>query len=68
MLKWFLIGWVCLGQGVEQKCVRMASSIVHNSYEECNQFFETVREEMNDVETLKLRFTCVEAGLLEDFF
>jgi len=27
-----------------------------------------VREEMSDVEDLKLQFTCVQAGLLEDFY
>ena len=57
-----------MGQGVEQKCVRMGSEIVHDSYEDCNQYFQILREEFSDVETLKMNFTCVNGGLLEDFY
>ena len=68
MMKWFLIGWICLGQGSEQICVRMGSEIIHDSYENCNQYFQVLREEFSDVETLKMNFTCVNGGLLEDFY
>ena len=68
LVKWFLVGWICLGQGTEQKCVRMGSEIVNDSYETCNQYFQILREEFSDVETLKMHFTCVNAGLLEDFY
>ena len=68
MLKFFLVGWVCLGQGVEQKCVRMGSQVIHDSYESCNDYFDVIRGEMSDVKDLKLQFTCVQAGLLEDFY
>jgi len=68
LLKFFLVGWICLGQGVEQKCVRMGSQVIHDSYESCNDYFDVVRGEMSDVEDLKLQFTCVQAGLLEDFY
>lgn len=57
-----------MGQGTEQKCVRMGSEIVHDSYETCDQYFQILREEFSDVETLKMHFTCVNAGLLEDFY
>lgn len=67
MLKFFLVGWICIGQGVEQKCVRMASEIIHDSYDDCNQYFSVVREEMTDLIDVKLQFTCVEAGLLEEY-
>jgi len=67
LLKFFLVGWICIGQGVEQKCVRMASSIVHDSYDDCNHYFSVVREEMTDLIDVKLQFTCVEAGLLEHY-
>jgi len=67
LLKFFLVGWICIGQGVEQKCVRMASEVIHDSYEDCNQYFSVVRGEMLDLIDVKLQFTCVEAGLLEEY-
>ena len=57
-----------MGQRSEQVCVRMGSEIIHNSYEDCNQYFQVVREEFSDMETLKMNFTCVNGGLLEDFY
>ena len=48
--------------------MRMGSEIIHDSYENCNQYFQVVREEFSDVDTLKMNFTCVNGGLLEDFY
>jgi len=68
MLKWFLVGWVCIGEGVDQKCVRMASSIIHPSLEECQQFYGTVQEELQDLDNhVDLNFHCVQATILEDY-
>ena len=65
-MKWFLVGWICLGAGVDQKCVRMASEVIHESYNECNEYFKVIKEDFSDVENLEWKFTCVEAGLIED--
>jgi len=66
MLKFFLVGWVCLGTpNVDYQCVRMGSEVIHDSYESCNQYFQEVREELADTKA-ELKFTCVQAGLLED--
>lgn len=66
MLKVFLVGWVCLGTpNINQKCVRMASSVVHDDYESCNQYYQLFREDVADTGAA-LNFSCIEAGLLED--
>ena len=68
MLKWFLVGWICLGQGVEQSCIRMASSIIHPSVEEYQQFYKTVYEELSDLDGyVSLDFHCVQAAVIEDY-
>ena len=68
MLKWFLVGWLCLGQGTEQKCVRMASSIIHPTVEDCKQFYATVYEELSDLEGhVSLDFHCVQSAVIEDY-
>ena len=66
MLKFFLVGWVCIGVGVDQQCVRMGSEIVHPTYESCNEYYQILREEFKDAKDVDLRFTCVQAGLVED--
>lgn len=66
MLKFFLVGWVCIGTGLDQQCVRMGSSIVHPDYESCNQYYALFQEEFADAKDVDLRFTCVQAGLIED--
>ena len=66
MLKFFLVGWVCLGTpNVDYKCVRMASEVVHNTYESCNEYYQLIATDLADTGA-ELNFTCVEAGLLED--
>jgi len=65
MLKFFLVGWVCLGQGVDYKCVRMASEVVHPTYESCNEYYQLVATDLVDTGA-ELNFSCVQAGLIED--
>jgi len=65
MLKFFLVGWVCLAQGIEEKCVRMASEVVHDTYESCNEYYQLVATDLADTGA-ELNFTCVQAGLIED--
>jgi hypothetical protein len=66
MLKFFLVGWVCLGTpNVDYQCVRMASEVVHDTYESCNEYYQLIATDLADTGA-KLNFTCVEAGLLED--
>ena len=66
MLKFFLVGWVCLGTpNVDYQCVRMGSEVVHDSYESCNQYFQEVKKDLADT-GVELKFTCVQAGLLEE--
>ena len=68
LLKWFLVGWLCLGQGLEQSCVRMASSIIHPSVEECQQFYKVVYQELSDLDGyVSLDFHCVQAAVVEDY-
>lgn len=66
MLKFFLVGWVCLGTpNVDYKCVRMASEVVHDTYESCNEYYQLVATDLADTGA-ELNFTCVQAGLIED--
>ena len=66
MLKFFLVGWVCLGTpNVDYQCVRMGSEIIHDSYESCNEYYQLVKQDFPD-EKIEWKFTCVQAGLLED--
>lgn len=66
MLKFFLVGWVCLGVGQDKQCVRMGSEVIHNTYEECNQYYQLFQSDLSDLKDTELKFTCVQAGLLED--
>ena len=67
MLKFFLVGFVCIGQGVEQECLRVASELNHSSFFECNDYFQMVQEDLSDLEGyITMNFTCVEAASLED--
>jgi hypothetical protein len=68
MMKFFLVGWVCLGTvNVDYQCVRMASGVVHDTFESCSQYYDLFMEDMAGVGA-DLKFTCVQAGLLEDIF
>ena len=67
MFKWFLVGWVCLGAGQDQKCVRMGSEILFDCYEECNQYYDVTVNSIDDLEGhVVLNFHCVESALIED--
>jgi hypothetical protein len=67
MLKFFLIGWVCIGTGVDQNCLRVASEVTHVNYEECNEYYQWVREDLLDLtEYVRMSFNCVQAASLED--
>jgi transcription elongation GreA/GreB family factor len=66
MLKFFLVGWVCIGVGLDKQCVRMGSEVIFNNYQECDEYFRLVKEDLSDVKDTELKFTCVQAGVLED--
>ena len=65
-MKWFLVGWVCLGLGVDQQCVRMGSEVIHETYQSCNEYYQAVTQKIRDLESVTLKFTCVQAGQIED--
>ena len=67
MLKFFLIGWVCIGMGVDQSRLRVASEVTHPNYEECNDYYQWVQEDLTDLtEYVTMSFNCVQAASLED--
>tara|TARA_R100000388_G_scaffold30926_2_gene24203 strand:- start:217 stop:441 length:225 start_codon:yes stop_codon:yes gene_type:complete len=67
MLKFFLVGWVCIGTGIDQSCLRVASEITHATYPECNDYYEMVQGDLNDLDDyITLSFSCVQAASLED--
>ena len=68
MLKFFLIGWICVGFGYDQKCVRVGSEVIFESYEECAQYYGVVSKVLYDRdESVSMKFHCVSSGLVEDF-
>ena len=66
MFKFFLVGWVCFGTGINEQCIRMGSEVINNTYEECNQYFLLVKEDLSNIPGIKLNLECVKAGLIED--
>ena len=66
MLKFFLVGWVCIGTELDKQCVRMGSEVIFNTYEECNEYYQLARSDLSNIRDTELKFTCVQAGLLED--
>jgi len=67
MLKFFLVGWACVGLNYEQNCVRLGSEVIFESYEECAQYYDVILEDLyGRDETLKMKFHCVSSGVLED--
>ena len=66
MLKFFLVGWVCVGAMSNETCVRMGSEVIHETYQECNEYYQAVTQNLQDLKDVTLKFTCVQAGLLED--
>ena len=68
MLKFFLVGWICIGVAVDQKCVRVGSEVIFESFAECSQYFDVVSEVLySRDETVTMKFHCVSSGLIEDF-
>jgi len=68
MLKFFLVGWICIGVAVDQKCVRVGSEVIFESFAECSQYFDVVSEVLySRDETITMKFHCVSSGLIEDF-
>tara|TARA_R100001129_G_scaffold7622_1_gene5607 strand:+ start:360 stop:563 length:204 start_codon:yes stop_codon:yes gene_type:complete len=65
MLKWLLVGWMCTGAGEQQVCLRMASEVVHESFDQCDQYYGVVAEELRDPD-IYLQFDCVQAYIIED--
>ena len=67
MLKFFLVGWICIGVAVDQKCVRVGSEVIFESYEECAQYYDVVSADLySRDETIEMKFHCVSSGVLED--
>ena len=67
MLKWFLVGWVCVSVANEQKCLRMASEVSHPTLEECQQYYDVFHQEFQKRPLIKsVDFHCVQASILED--
>jgi len=67
MLKFFLVGWICIGVAIDQKCVRVGSEVIFESYEECAQYYDVVSEVLySRDETITMKFHCVSSGVLED--
>ena len=68
MLKFFLVGWVCVGLALDQKCVRVGSEVIFGSFEECAQYYDVVSEVLySRDETVTMKFHCVSSGIIEDF-
>ena len=68
MLKFFLVGWACVGLGYDQKCVRLGSEVIFESYEECAQYYDVISEVLySRDETVTMKFHCVSSGIIEDF-
>jgi hypothetical protein len=66
VLKFFLVGWVCIGTGLDKQCVRMGSEVIFDTYQECNEYYQLARSDLSNLKDTELKFTCVQAGLLED--
>jgi hypothetical protein len=68
MLKFFLVGWVCVGIGYDQKCVRVGSEVIFESFEECSQYYDVLSKDLySRDETITMKFHCVSSGIIEDF-
>tara|TARA_R100001086_G_scaffold5511_1_gene3479 strand:- start:369 stop:578 length:210 start_codon:yes stop_codon:yes gene_type:complete len=67
MLKFFLVGWACIGIGYDQKCVRLGSEVIFESYEECAQYYDLISADLYSRDkTIEMKFHCVSSGVLED--
>ena len=48
MLKFFLVGWVCIGTELDKQCVRMGSEVIFDTYQECNEYYQLARSDLSD--------------------
>lgn len=44
----------------------MGSEVIHDTYEQCNEYYKLIAQDISDLDTVTLKFTCVQAGLIED--
>ena len=44
----------------------MGSEVIHDTYEQCNEYYTLVVQDISDLDEVTLKFTCVQAGLIED--
>jgi hypothetical protein len=44
----------------------MGSEVIFDTYEECNEYYQLARSDLSNLKDTELKFTCVQAGLLED--
>jgi len=65
MLKWLLVGWMCTGVGQEKVCLRMASEVIHDNFDQCDQYYGVISEELR-APNITLQFDCVQAYIVED--
>ena len=71
-LKYFLIGWVCIGAYEDKVCVRMASEVIFPNYEQCNEYYRVAMKDLvateglSNVKEVTYKFDCAQAGVLED--
>lgn len=65
-LKYFLMGWICLGANEDKLCVRMGSEVIFPDYEQCNEYYKVAMQDLYDLNTVEFKFTCAQAGVLED--
>ena len=65
MLKWLLVGWMCTGVGQEQVCLRMASEVIHEEFDQGDQYYGVIAEALR-APNITLQFDCVQAYIVED--
>tara|TARA_B100001248_G_C27199905_1_gene370758 strand:+ start:411 stop:614 length:204 start_codon:yes stop_codon:yes gene_type:complete len=65
MLKWLLVGWMCTGVGQEKVCLRMASEVIHENFDQCDQYYGVIAEDLR-APNITLQFDCVQAYIVED--
>ena len=65
MLIWLLVGGMCTGAGQDQMCLRMASEVVHDTFDQCSQYYEVIAEELKQP-SITLDFNCVQLYIIED--
>jgi hypothetical protein len=45
----------------------MASEVIHNSLESCQQHYNLILGELSKIEDVEMKLTCVSSGVLEDY-